>query len=363
MAIRQVWLSWIRNLSSLQSWRQASSTSVGHLLLGFLWLCLMAGGAQAQLGTVGGPGYIVFGRVYLPDGKPASRVKVYLEMPSGLNRYIPSDDSGNYEFRGVAAGRYKVKAVNPNAAEQYSDVAESDSTRAYANRVQVDVYLRLPLHKSEPGTNPGVISVAEAKQNIPKTARKAFEQGLKLQKEKQADKALAQFDLAILQYEEYFQALTERGNLRMLRNQLTEAAADFERALHLNAKYAPALRGLGYCQIQQKQFVAALANLENAYTLMPNEALTLMLLGYANLSLNRYEPARQCLQESLRLDAKNAARAYVYLGEILAHEQNFTAAADAVQAYLKLKPDAADATQLKELEAKWRARSKDAPKQ
>jgi tetratricopeptide (TPR) repeat protein len=332
------------------------------LLFCFIWLCLTAVGVQAQLGTVGGPGFIVFGRVYLPDGKPASRVKVYLEMPNGLNRYIPSDDSGNYEFRGVTAGRYKVKALNPNAPEQYSDVAESDSTRAYSNRVQIDVYLRLPLHKGEPGTNPGTISVAEATQNIPKTARKAFEQGLKLQKDNQPDKALAQFDQAIQEYVEYFQALTERGNLRMMRNQLTEATADFERALHLNAKYAPALRGLGYCQLQQKQFAAAIANLENTYTLAPNDAMTLMLLGYANLSLNRYEPARQCLQEALRLDAKSAARAHVYLGEIFAQEQKFSEAADAVRAYLKLKPDAADAAQLKELEAKWRARSKEVPK-
>jgi hypothetical protein len=125
----------------------------------------------------------VFGRVYLPDGKPASQVKVYLEMPNGLNRYIPSDDGGNYEFRGVTAGRYKVKAFNPANPEHYSIPAESDSTRAYSNRVQIDVYLRLPLHKDEPTAKLGPISVAEATQNIPKTARKAFEQGLKLQKE------------------------------------------------------------------------------------------------------------------------------------------------------------------------------------
>lgn len=376
MAIRQAWSRWVRSAASAQSYSTTAKAAgpgprlrTGGIacpgatsLLCFLWLCLMAGGVQAQLGTVGGPGFIVFGRVYLPDGKPASRVKVYLEMSNGLNRYIPSDDSGNYEFRGVSAGRYKVKAVNPNASEQYSDVAESDSTRAYANRVQVDVYLRLPLHKGEPGTNPGTISVAEAMQNIPKTARKAFELGLKLQKDNQTDKALAQFDQAILEFAEYFQALTERGNLRMMRNQLAEAAADFERALQLNAKYAPALRGLGYCQLQQKQVAAAVANLENAYTLAPNDAMTLMLLGYANLSLNRYEPARQCLQESLRLDAKSAARAHVYLGEILAHEQKFTEAAEAVHAYLKLKPDAADAAQLKELEATWRIRSKEVPK-
>jgi tetratricopeptide (TPR) repeat protein len=204
-----------------------------------------------------------------------------------------------------------------------------------------------------------VVSAAEAAQNIPKAARKAFEQGLKLQKENQADKALAQFNEAIKLYPDYFQALTERANLLMTRNQLQEASTDFERSIGLNPKYAPALRGLGYCQLQQKQFAAAVANLERAYALAPNVALTLMLLGYGNLSLGHYEPAKQCLQEALRLDAASAARAYVYLGEIYAHEQNFKEAADSVQRYLQLKPQAADAAHLKQLEAQWRARSKE----
>ena len=320
-------------------------------------LCLATTVAHAQLGTVGGPGFIVFGRVYLPNGKPASRMKVYLEMPNGLSRYIPCDDGGNYEFRGMPGGRYKVKAVNPDDAEQYSDTAESDSTRAYANRVQVDVYLRLPVKHPAENTKPEVIHIAEASQNIPKTARKAFEQGLKLQKENQLDQALTQFDQAIAQYPAYFQALTERGSLRMARNQLNEAAADFIAALKHNDKYVLALRGLGYCQLQQKQYDAALANLENAYKLAPQVGLTLMLLGYANLSVERYEPARECLTESLRLDPQGAARAHVYLAEMLAHEQKFKEAADEIQTYLKVNPQAADAAQLKALEVKWRERS------
>lgn len=328
------------------------------LLRCFILLGLTSVSVQAQLGTVGGPGFIVFGRVYLPDGKPASQVKVYLEMPNGLNRYIPSDDGGNYEFRGVSAGRYKVKAVNPNNPDQISAPAESDSTRAYSNRVQVDVYLRLPLHKGAPEAKPGTISAAEAAQNIPKTARKAFEQGLKLQKENQPDKALAQFSQAILEYSEYFQALTERGNLLMQQNKMAEAEADFERALHLNNKYSPALRGLGYCQIQQKQFQAAVSNLEKAFVLEPGAPLTLMLLGYANLSISRYEEAKQCLQQALKLGPESAARAHVYLAEVYAQEQKFKEAADAIRQYLKVKPAAADAARLKELEAQWRERSK-----
>ena len=327
----------------------------------FTLLCLMVIGVQAQLGTVGGPGFIVFGRVYLPNGKPAPRVKVYLDMPSGLSRYIPSNDDGNYEFRGVDRGRYKVRAVNPDAPEQFSDPAESDSTRAYSNRVQIDVYLRLPLHNKKDDSKAGVISVAEAAQNIPKPARQAYEQGVKLQKENKADKALIQLNQAIELYPEYFQALTERANLLMQQNKLSEAETDFAQALKINPKYAPAFRGIGYCQIQQKNFQAAIANLENAFVLEPNIPMTLMLLGYANLSLNRNQEAKQCLQEALKLGADSVMRAHVYLAEIYAHEQNFKGAADAIGIYLKAKPDAADAASLRKMEADWRERSAKKP--
>ncbi len=334
---------------------QRLSAQTWLVLLG-LTLCLAAPPAQAQLPPSGGGGFLIFGRVYLPDGKPASKARVYIEASTGMTREAICDDSGNYEIRGMTAGRYRVKAINPTASDQYSNPAESDSTRSYANRVQIDVYLRLPLTEQKQNLNPGTVNADDAA--IPKAARKAYEQAMKLQKEKRLQEALAQFNQAIELYPNYFQALTERGDLLMQHNKLAEAEADFAQALKLNAKYAPAWRSIGYCQIQQKKFAAAVSNLENAFALEPNVPLTLLLLGYGNLSLNRYDAAKQCLQEALRLDTASAARAHVYLGEIFAHEQKFQDAADAIQKYLKLKPDAADARQLKELEAQWRGKAK-----
>ncbi|HZS08883.1 MAG TPA: tetratricopeptide repeat protein [Blastocatellia bacterium] len=309
-------------------------------------------------GVTQGGGFTVFGRVSLPDGKPAARVKVVLEGPRGMARDTITDDQGNYEIRGMTAGKYRVTATNPNAPEQYSDPAESDSNRAYSNRVQINIYLRLPVQGDKTNLNPGTVNAAEAAQNIPKPARKAYEQGIKLQKENRAEQALAQFNQAIELYPEYFQALTDRANLLMQQNKLVEAETDFERALRLNSKYPPALRGIGYCQIQQKKFPAALGNLEKAYSLEPNVPLTLLLLGYTNLSLERYEEAKQCLQQALKLGPESAARAHVYLAEVFVREQKFKEAADEIRQYLKVKPDATDAQHLKELESQWRARAK-----
>jgi tetratricopeptide (TPR) repeat protein len=323
-------------------------------------LTLLFGGVSiAGAAIKQGGGFVIFGRVNLPNGRPATtRMKVFIEGVNGLRRDILSDDQGNYEFRGISGGRYYVHATNPGAPEQYCDPIEADTARAYAGRLQVDINLKLPLHKEKKDVNPGIVSVSEAAQNIPKPALKAYEQGLKLQKENQREKALNSFNQAIELYPEYFQALTERANLLMGGGQLAEAVADFERALRLNEKYVPALRGLGYCQMQQKQFEAAVSNLERAFVMEPQAPLTLLLLGYANLSLGRYEPAKQCLEEALKLGPESAARAHVYLAEVFAHEQKFKEAADSIRRYLALNPDAADAASLRKMESDWRERGK-----
>jgi len=303
-----------------------------------------------------GSGFTIFGKVSLPNGKPAARVKVYLEGSRGLSRDTIADDQGQYEIRSLPAGRYRVRAVNPEAPEQVCDPTESDTNRAYSNRLQIDVFLKLAIPQEKQNLNPGAVNADDA--SIPKPARKAYEQALKLQKEKQPQESLAQLTQAITLHPTYVQALAERGNLLMQQNRLPEAEADFAHALKINGKYAPAWRGIGYCQIQQKNFAAAVKNLENAFALEPQVPITLLLLGYGNLSLNRYEEARQCLREALRLDEKSAARAHVYLGEIFAHEQKFKEAAEEIRAYLKVNPSAADAVQLKEMEAQWRSKTK-----
>ncbi len=325
----------------------------------FSVVCSVSVYGAIQIGGITqGGGFTVFGRVSLPDGKPAARVKVFIEATSGFQRQTISDDQGRYEFRGLGGGRYRVSATNPEAPEQYSDPAESDTTRAYSNRLQIDVYLRLPLQKGKQNLKPGIVSVAEAAQDIPKPARQAYEKGLKFQKENQADKALVSFNQALEIYPEYFQALTDRANLLMQQNKLAEALADFDRALQIDGDYSPALRGAGYCNIQQRKYDVAVGQLEKSLAREPNIPLTHMLLGYANLSLNRYDQAKLSLQQALKLGADNVVRARVYLAEVLAHEQKFKEAADEIRTYLRLKPEAADAESLRKLEADWRAKGK-----
>jgi tetratricopeptide (TPR) repeat protein len=298
---------------------------------------------------------MVFGRVYLPNGQPASRVRVFIEMPTGLTRDTLSDDNGNYDFRNLPTGRYRVKATNPEVPEQFSDPAESDSTRSYANRVQIHVYLRLPLTETKENLKAGTINVAEAA--VPSAARKAYEQGLKLQKENQAEKALAQFQQAIELYPAYFQALTARGNLFLQRNRLVEAATDFDRAMKLNEKYAPALRGMGVCLLQTQHPLEAVELLLRSAEIEPNEALTQMFLGFAQMSVNQPQHAEESLRKALKLDAVRAVRAHAYLADLYARANKFAEAAHELREYLRTQPNAPDAAKLKKMEAEWRTKA------
>lgn len=313
---------------------------------------------MAQQGSiVPNSGFVVFGRVSLPDGKPAPRVKVYLET-RGISRDTLSDDQGNYEIRGLTTGRYRMTAVNPVDSTMYTDPVELDSTRGYANRLQINIYFRYPLHSPKGEVNTGTLNAVEAAQNVPKPARQAYDDGLKSQKGNHPEKAMENFDRAIELYPQYFQALTERANLYMQLGRLAEALKDFERALQFNERYSPALRGAGYCNIQAGNAAEAIDQLQKSLLVEPKIALTHMLIGYANLSLNNYEKAKQSLQQALKLGGETVPRARVYLAEVLAHEEKFKEAADEIRAYLALKPDAPDAANLRQIEAEWRARAK-----
>jgi tetratricopeptide (TPR) repeat protein len=326
-----------------------------------------AAGAVIALSVLSGwlaaaQGIVVFGRVSRPDGKPASRVQVRIEGLSGLQREVLTDDQGMYWHYGIPGGRYRLTVNDPNDPLIYTDPVEADSARSFANRLQVHIYLRRKNETDGESKKPGVVSVAEAAQQIPRKARKAYEDGQRFRAEKKPDRALQSFSEAITLYPTYFQALTERGELRLERKETEAAVADFELALKANAEYAPALRATASIRMEQGKFDEAIEYFDRALAIEPKNAGAHLMHGYANLLLDRREPARESLSQALRLDPAGAARAHVYLSNLLTREGRFKEAADEMWAYLKDHPDAPDAAKLRSLEIQLRALAATKPK-
>ena len=322
-----------------------------------MFLFLLASGTASLSARPLQGNIIVTGTVTLPDGNPAVHVKVKISGQTGLNYDTMTDSSGRYQFQ-VPAGRYRLAVTNPQDANQYTDPVETDTSRTAGNRVLINLYLREPPISHKKGPKPGVISLAEASQQIPKEAKKAFDDGVKRKSDKQIDKALESLTRAIDSYPPYFQALAERGEIYIAKNQIAEASEDFTRAAKLNEDWGPALRGLGYCNLEQQKFAEAIRYLERAIQVDPSIANAHLFLGIATLAIDRRDEAKKALQEALKLDAKAAVTAHIYLADLHAREERYKDAANELRIYLDARPDGPNAARLKAKEAEMRAKAK-----
>ena len=299
--------------------------------------------------------FTIQGQVSLPDGRPAVHVLVTLTT-SASRRQTYTGEQGRFEFPSMEAGGYSLTASSVAEPKLVSETLETNTNRTATNALNVNLILReAPDGTKKPRAR--AISAVEAEQRIPKEARKAFSQGVRFKEEGQRDKALERFSRAIELFPDYFQAMSERGDLYVVQRKLNEAAADFAHALKVDDHYGPALRGSGYCKLEKKEFAQAIDDFERSLSAEPDNANTYLLLGIANLELNRREPARQALQKALGFSTQPVPRAHIYLANLFALEHLYQQAADELHKYLEAEPAAADATQMREMEAQWRARA------
>jgi tetratricopeptide (TPR) repeat protein len=326
------------------------------LVLTLGWASCLRSQAQVS-GPVPPPRrFTIEGRITLPDGSPAANVRVKLSGEFGVNFELTADDAGRYSFPEVPSGNYRLEAHSVNDALA-SDVVLTDTSRTATNSIIVNFSLHAN-QRTEKTNKASVISAVDAGQQVPKKARKAFEEGIKFKKNNEPDKALASFSQAVEAYPDYYQALVERGDLQLNKRQFTTAAADYERALKSNDRYPSALRGAGYCKMVGGKLADAIQFFDKAVAAEPDSAWGFLLLGMANFELDRREQARLALQQAVKIDANQAARAHLYLANLYVREQHYLQAADELHAYLEIIPSDPNAVELRKTEADWRANPK-----
>jgi len=308
-----------------------------------IWLCLLSSPLLAQAGA-----YSIFGVVRMPDGSPASRVTVTLRGPSGLTRQILTDDVGRYEISELPRGRYSVDAVNPEVPSQVTERAEVDTGR-FQTRISLNLFFRQRSEETTETLASPVISSKEASQRVPKAAEKAFDEGVKAGSSQKLDKAIAALSKAIQLYPDYFQALAERGHVRLAMGKSVEAGEDFTRALKINPVYGPALRGAGICKFEQGHHADAVKDLESASSVEPNLAKTFLLLGIAYLSTDRPEAAQSALSRAVTLDPKGSVRARIHLANLALKQNQLQEAIAQLDAYLADAANAPDADKVRAL--------------
>lgn len=301
--------------------------------------------------------YTIQGQVSLAEGMPAGQSVVTLVSHSGVPRQTFTTEQGRYEFRDIPEGAYVLSAKSLTDSKLSSDGVEADTTFTATGDLTVNLVLRKDLSAHGAPRRAEAVSAAEVGQKVPKQARQAFKEALKLREEGRNDKAVQSLTRAVELFPDYFQALAERGDLLILGGKLAGASEDFARALKVNPRYGPALRGAGYCKLEKREFEESARYLEQATAAQPADANAYLLLGIAYLELDRREQAEGALLKALSFDTERELRARIHLGNLYAREGRYREAADQLRKYLDARPDDPAAADLTEVEAKWRARA------
>ncbi len=295
--------------------------------------------------------HIIRGKIFQPNGTfTERRLRVVLELTSGgIFGEAFSDSVGNFEFRSLASNNYRV--VVPGDNQTYETATETVEVSGPISRTfMVQIYLR-EKNSDQNSTKDKMIS--SFVQEVPKSAKKNFEQGLKKLKDGKNDEAATAFQAAIKEFPDYVMAHDKLGQFYFAQQKLPEAQVEFEKALAVGPKYPLSHVNLGMLLTQQKRYDEAIEHLEMANRLDDSYPMAHMYLGIVFWEKSAQQPekldsAEHAFQRALVLGGKNMAQVHKYMFNIQMRRKDYGKASSELEAYLAAVPNAPDAPQIKE---------------
>jgi|SRR5690349_18636705 len=344
-------------------------------LLSPVFLLLLAPEIRAQgaidyTGT--GGRHTIEGRIYFPSGRKADGgIKITLETTGTGTLTVISDFNGTFSFRNLAAGSYTVVIPGTDDYEGvrepvYIDDPGSSSIRGSGSPVSgpprfiiVPIYL---LPKKTNSTKPGVVDANLAA--LPKPAVDLYYKALESLRASDHQKAIAELEAAISLYPNFPRALNELGVQYLIVGQVDKAVTTLQNAVRVAPEdFIPRLN-YGIALLQRKEFTAAEQQLRIVLQKNDSAATAHMYLGIALLhqqaagrvDQKRYNEAEKELQRAVQLGGDQIASAHYYLAGIYWRNGQHRLAADELETYLKLAPNAPDAERTRATIKELRAR-------
>lgn len=281
-----------------------------------------------------------------------------VELLDDLNRLFSrgrTDAAGRVSFLGLENGRYKVKVL-PYSTEYLEETQEvvlssvSATAGSGSDRQQVDIYLR-PGERIVTGpfaAAPGTVFAQE----IPKAARKAYEEGLNFLREKKESEGLASLRQAIELFPSYYLALDRLGGEYAIRgtanrSYLEAALVLLAKALEINPRSPSAAFGLGWTQYHLGRNAEAIETLRKAVNLNPKAVDCYLWLGKALKQGGNIAEAETVFKKANDLADKKSSEAHWQLAKIYSDQKRYQEAADELEMFLKVQPNAADAERIR----------------
>jgi Flp pilus assembly protein TadD len=299
-----------------------------------LLLCCVS--AIAQKRTDAAPvSTIVHGRIMI-DGRSAPQgIRVSLELGGSVVGETTTDNSGNFEFRGMNSGLFDCIVSQPGFRTAREIIDLRTATTAYT---MIELKPKPDANGPNiPPEGPGsMMSVKTA--NLPAEALKHFQAGEKtFASGKNLDEAVASFKKATEIAPNFSEAFLMMGMAELGCKRFEAAEKTFTRAISLDAASAPALVGLAEARNSLGKFDQARATLSQALHLSPDSPEAHYELAKSLWGLKRWEEAEPHAVRSIALKP-DYPDAHVMLGNILLRKRDAAGALREFQEYLRLAP-------------------------
>lgn len=302
------------------------------------------GGMNETTSTrLGGNNFIV-GTVFWPSGVPVNtRIRVKLVSPAAGEIIANTDVRGQFVFSGLGAGYYQVVIDREKDYEVVSQLVDVTENR---NRIPqtYTVYLRLA-DRAKPVTKPTVISSEILK--VPKSAAAYFNKAIELSNAGDHKAAAEKLKLAIAEFPGYADAYNELGVQYMRLNELDLADAALVEAVKIKPDAFEPTLNRGITLFRLKRYSEAETVLRSAVKIKPSSAVPHYYLGRALTILERFDEAESELNAALSAGEGQMNEAHRMLANLYLAKGDDRRAAESLEAYLKLVPEAPDAEKLR----------------
>ena len=316
-------------------------------------------GANAQgygdRNRAGGDGsYNIQGRITMPDGKPASGVKVALSGADFTNGATVTDNDGSFTFSNVPAGNYNVTVKGSTEYESDNETLTIDRNTTFGQTFNLAFYLRPPGVKKSalnPTNNPLL-------NDVPKDALKKHKSAVESMGKNDSKAAIASLDEAISLYPNFALAYNEKGMMLLKQNELDKALEAFSKAIQIKPDYFDAKLNFGFTLLSQKDYQKAEIVLRDVLKERNDSPTINMYLGIALLGLKKMDEAEASFKKAVSTKGgENLAQAHRYLGGIYMQKKNNADAITELEKYLQLSPKAPDAEKIKSTIAELKKQS------
>lgn len=306
---------------------------------------LSVGDVTAQSGNS------IIGFVFNEDRQPVS--DIYVELLDDLlvtrNR-TKTSGSGLYSFKNLGNGQYTVKILpyGTGYEEQVRSVSlvaiSAIAGRGSVNE-QVDFYLRLKRNLNEgPLAAPGVIFAQE----IPNNAKKLYEDGIENLRNEKESEGFDKLRKALEIFPDYYLALDRLGREYVVRGYYQAAFVLFTKAIEVNPRSFSSTFGLGLSLFRLQEFDRAVKVLEQATEIDNKQISGFLWLGISYLQNKSYSQAETALNKAKKLSKGESADVYWQFARLYKEQNRFGESADALELYLKYKPESGDTEKIKE---------------